>query len=107
MKTILLAPDPIEGGDNKPADKPADKPAAPATPAEVKKTPLKTPNEIRLEKEVATLRDELDGFKGWRDEVNASLETLQIGKPSSVPVNKSTTPPASLSETIERDIWGN
>ena len=114
---LLLAPDPVD-----PASPPAPQPpAAPATPKVVAKTPIKTPNEIRLEKEVAGLRDEVDGLKGWKDEVNASLESLNVGAPpkpapvkvkpvivpTPTPIPTPTPQPPSFLEQVDADIWGS
>lgn len=119
MKRILLDAAPADGNGGN--TQPANQPAAPASPKIVKNTPVKSPNEIRLEKEVAGLRDEVDGLKGWQNEVNSALEGLQVGappKPAPVKVKPGTVPAPTPSPTpqpeapngffaqVDRDIWG-
>lgn len=111
----LLAPDPADPGDPGKTDPKPDPKTAPApdkkpdpdqppgSPVVVKKSPIKTPAEIRLEKEVAYLRDELDGFKTWREDVNRSLEGLSdLDKPAP---KKNDAP--NFFDTLEQDIWGS
>lgn len=101
--------------DKKPAEKPkeADKPAPPPTVADVKKTPLKHPSVIALEKKVSELEDKTDTLESALGEVNTFLEGLQIGGPSPVPINqkgkgKGAAPATGgAMDEIDRLIWGH
>lgn len=116
MKRILFMADPADG--NAPDTKPA-APAAPASPAAVKGTPIKHPAVIALEKRNAALEDEIADLKSWKEEVNSTLEGLNIGgppksapvkvKPGTVPAAPATpATPASKSfgQQLDEDIWG-
>lgn len=115
---LLLAPDPVD-----PATPPAPgtPPAAPASPATVNRNPIKHPAVIALEKRNAALEDEIADLKSWKDEVNTTLEGLNIGgppkaapvkvKPGTVPAipppNTPPTPtPKSFGQIVDEDIWG-
>jgi hypothetical protein len=110
---LLLSPDPAPSGDPAPGTPPpdptpsGDPPPPKGTPKIVGKTPLKTPNEIRLEKELAAVRDELDGLKGWKSEVDATLEGLQIGAPGNVQVKPGSVPTGkSFLADLDEKLWG-
>jgi len=112
---LLLAPDPETPPGELPEVKPpAPAPGAPApTPPLVKKTPLKTPNEIRLEKEVSILQDKVSSLDETIAGINSALEGLQIGGPAGSPVvvKAGAVPPAKNGKgffsELESDIWGN
>lgn len=107
------------GGSTPPA--PGQPPAPPATPKAVAKTPIKTPNEIRLEKVVAGLEDKVSSLEESITSINSLFEELKIGaSPNAAPVpvkpGKVTTPTPTptptpktggIFETIDKDIWGN
>jgi len=95
------------------APKPEPKDAAPpASPPTVKKTPLKTPREIELEKKVSVLEDKTTALEGTITEINNFLADLGIG--SGKPAPKLDADPAKpapprkggVFAEIERDIWG-
>ena len=72
----------------------------PTTPKVVAKTPIKTPREISLEKELAKVQDDLAGLKTWQSEVNAFMgEAFPQGKPVKVPVKKADPAPTSAPAT--------
>lgn len=116
MRLLDAPPADGNGNDTKPT------PPAPVPPGSAKivaKTPIKTPNEIRMEKELAAMRDEVDGLKGWQGEVNSALEGLNVGALSApVPVKRGTVKPApagadplpkparGFMDTINEDLWG-
>lgn len=78
----LRAADPADPTGGKPEE-------TPASPKVVAKTPIKTPREISLEKELAKVQDDLAGLKTWQSEVNAFMgEAFPQGKPVKVPVKK-------------------
>lgn len=113
--------------DNAPADgngNPTPTPPPPQSPTVVKRTAIKSPNEIALEKKLAVVEDKLAGLEGWKSEVDTFLEGIGAGAPVAAPVKvkpgKVNTPPAlqpqqpsqpqpkrGILETIESDIWGN
>jgi len=110
---ILLDADPApNGGGGQP-------PAPPATPKQVSKTPIKTPNEIRLEKVVAGLEDKVGTLEETINSINSTLETLNVGgptpspvkvkagkvAPSADPVPPTPQTPAS-DDTLDAFIWG-
>lgn len=121
MKRLLLAPDPAEGNGGTPDPTPAPKPGTPPpptpnTPKLVAKTPLKTPREIALEKDVSKLQDEITGLRETVDEINNFLGELNLGR-ASVPIKagnvpstggKPTAQPTTggFFDTINQDIWG-
>lgn len=82
--------------DKKPTDAPKPDPAQPPkTPGEVKRTPIKHPQIIAMEKRISEQQDEIDGLKGWQDEVNGVLEGLEVGAPKGpkkIPVTDPTKP---------------
>jgi len=85
----------------------------PASPGAVKKTPLKTPREIQLEKDVAKLQDRQDTLEAEIGGVKDFLEGLEIGGPKPVEIKPGKIVPAkTLPATrgffneVERDIWG-
>lgn len=60
--------------------------APPPSPAAVKKTPLKTPREIELEKKLSVVEDKLTTLEGWQKEVNSWMEGLDLNAGKAVPV---------------------
>jgi hypothetical protein len=107
---LLLSPDPAPSGDPAPGTPPpdptpsGDPPPPKGTPKIVAKTQLKTPNEIRLEKELAAVRDELDGLKGWKSEVDAALEGFDVKLKTGT-----VQPPAagkSFLADLDEKLWG-
>lgn len=120
MRPRVLLDSTTEGGGGTP--KPTNQPAPPNAPGVVKKTAVKTPNEIALEKKLAVVEDKLSGLEGWKSEVDSLLEGLGAGAPSPAPVKvKSVNAPApapvdppaptpqtrkGFLETVESDIWG-
>lgn len=105
----LRAADPAEPtGGSKPEE-------TPATPKVVAKTPIKTPREISLEKELAKVQDDLAGLKTWQGEVNAFMgETFPQGKPVKVPVKQAkpgelapaATPAAAPRHEVDAFLFG-
>jgi hypothetical protein len=68
--------------DNKPAEKPDEQlPAGPKTPADVKKTPMRNPEVIRLEKQLSETEDKVDALAEAVNEVNKLLEGINLGGP--------------------------
>ena len=51
----------------------------PSSPATVKKTAIKTPKEIELEKKVSRAEDRLDFLESWQKETNAWFASLNLG----------------------------
>jgi hypothetical protein len=115
MIRLLLDADPAAagGGGGQP-------PAPPSTPKQVAKTPIKTPNEIRLEKVVAGLEDKVGTLEEGLRSVNTFLEELNIGgastptpvkvkagkvAPSADPVQQTPSTPAS-DDSLDAFIWG-
>jgi hypothetical protein len=110
-KSFLLDADPASAptGGGQP-------PAPPATPKAVAKTPIKTPNEIRMEKVIAGLEDKVGSLEESLRSVNSVLEGLNIGAapaPVKVKPGKVAGPDPSLQpptpaadETLDDFIWG-
>jgi hypothetical protein len=60
----------------------------------VKKTAIKTPKEIELEKKVSRLEDDIDGLKGWQAEMNSFLADLWPKDRPAAGSGKAPDPPA-------------
>lgn len=112
MKIRILRADADKGGSGAPPDD-TSKPggSAPASVAAVKKTPLKTPREIELEKQNARLEKRIDDIDGEVAGIRSFLEGLELGGPKPVPVKKaSATPPVAPANgfwsDVNRDLYG-
>ena len=110
-----LVPDPAEGGDPKPAPaKPDAKPAdeQPVSPPAVKKTTIKTPREIELEKKLSETEDRLGTVETALNEVNTFLESSGLrSKPGKDKSGKPIGEPAKPAKKgflaqVEEDLWG-
>lgn len=85
-----------------PKDKEPKEPSPePSSPAVVKKTALKTPREIELEKKVSSLEDKVSDFETWQAEVNSFLENLQLPGPSKT---KSAPQKGGFLDDIAKDL---
>ena len=102
---LLYSPDLAAGG-GLPDQAPNPSTAAPAAPEPVKsagvvkKTTIKTPREIELEKVVARLEDKVDGLSAWQKEVtdfmaNAWLKPAPAAKPSAPAAGAQVKPKAA------------
>lgn len=93
---------------NKPAP-PA--PAPPGTPGDVKRTPIKHPQIIAMEKKLSELEDKTDTLSKAVDGVNEFLEGLNLGGRTPVPITKKDDPTPAPAKggflaDVEKEIFG-
>lgn len=100
------------GDDSKPKPPASPAPAGPATPDVVKRTPIRHPQIIALEKKVSELEDATGALEEALAGVNSLLESAQIGAPSGqkkkIPVadlNKPAATPPEVSD-VDKFLWG-
>lgn len=80
--SLRLAADPADPAGGNPAE-------PPASPKVVAKTPIKTPRELSLEKELAKVQDDVAALRDWQKEVNGFMgDAFPQGKPVKVPIKK-------------------
>jgi hypothetical protein len=99
-----------ENPNTPPGTPPADPPAAPKTPAQVKGTPERHPELIRLQKKQAELEDKVSGLESVIGGFNEALESLKIGAPNGpikIPVTdpNAPQPKGGFLSDVEKELW--